>query len=63
MISLKRSIPAKTAIPWIGSPTEVSTDPNVIIPPPGTPALPTAENVAVTTKRSKLVKERGQLYA
>ncbi|MPN43155.1 hypothetical protein SDC9_190714 [bioreactor metagenome] len=41
------STPAIIAIPSIGKPTDCKTIPNIIIPAPGTPAVPIEANVAV----------------
>lgn len=44
-----RSTPATSAIPSTGSPTDVRTIASMIIPAPGTPAVPMEASVAVRT--------------
>ena len=49
IISNILSIPATSAIPSTGNPTPCYTIASIIIPEPGTPAVPTEAKVAVRT--------------
>lgn len=49
-ISNRRSIPATKATPSTGSPTLCSATASIIMPAPGTPAVPTEARVALSVK-------------